>query len=69
MASISLVRAYRAPFSEAISENCVKIGQTVQKLPILLNVLKSDTNKRDIMGYNKQWSFSMEFYSKSSKLP
>ena len=31
-------------------------------MPILLNVLKSDTNKGDIMGYNKQWSFSMEFY-------
>ena len=33
-------------------------------MPILRNVLKSDTNKGDIMGYNEQWSFSMEFYSK-----
>ena len=36
---------------------------------ILRNVLKSDTNKGVIMSYNEQWSFSMEFYSKSSKLP
>ena len=28
-----------------------------------------ETNKGDIMGYNEQWSFSMEFYSKTSKLP
>ena len=34
-------------------------------MPILRNVLKSDTNKGDIMGHNEQWSFSMEFYSKS----
>ena len=32
VAPISLVSAERAPFSEAISENSVKIGQTVQKL-------------------------------------
>ena len=38
-------------------------------MPILRNVLKSDTNKEDIMGYNEQWSFSMEFNSKNSKLP
>ena len=38
-------------------------------MPILLNVLKSDTNKGDILGYNEQWSFSMEFYSKTSELP
>ena len=38
-------------------------------MPILRNVLKSDINEGDIMGYNEQWSFSMEFYSKSSKLP
>ena len=38
-------------------------------MPILRNVLKSNTNKEDITGYNEQWSFSMEFYSKSSKLP
>ena len=38
-------------------------------MPFLRNVLKSDTNKGDIMGYNEQPSFSMEFYSKSSKLP
>ena len=38
-------------------------------MPILRNVLKSDTNKGDILGYNEQWSFSMEFYSKTSKLP
>ena len=38
-------------------------------MPILQNVLKSDTTKRDIMGYNQQWSFSMEFHSESSKLP
>ena len=38
-------------------------------MPMLQNVLKSDTNKGDIMGYNEQWSFSMDFYSKSSKLP
>ena len=38
-------------------------------MPILQNVLKSDTNKRDILGYNEQWSFSIEFYSKTSKLP
>ena len=37
--------------------------------PILRNVLKSDTNEGDIMGNNEQWSFSKEFYSKSSKLP
>ena len=36
---------------------------------ILHNVLKSNTNKGDIMGYNEQLSFSMELYSKSSKLP
>ena len=35
---------------------------------ILRNVLKSDTNKGDILGYNEQWSFNMEFYSKTSKL-
>ena len=34
-----------------------------QTMPILRNVLKSDTNKGDIMGYNEQWSFSMAFYS------
>ena len=38
-------------------------------MPILRNVLKSDTNKGDILGSNEQWSFSMEFYSKTSKLP
>ena len=38
-------------------------------MPIPRNVLKSDTNKGDIMGYNEQRSFSMEFYSKTSKLP
>ena len=38
-------------------------------MPILRSVLKSDTNKGDIMGYNEQCSFSMEFYFKSSKLP
>ena len=41
-------------------------------MPILRNVLKSDksdTNQGDILGYNEQWSFSMEFYSKTSKLP
>ena len=38
-------------------------------MPILQNVLKSDTNKRDILGNNEQWSFSIEFYSKTSKLP
>ena len=38
-------------------------------MPILRNVLKSDTNKGDILGYNEQWSFSIEFYSKTSKLP
>ena len=38
-------------------------------MPILRNVLKSNTNKGDIMGYNEQWSFSVEFYSKISKLP
>ena len=38
-------------------------------LPFLLNALKSNTNEGDIMGYNEQWSFSMESYSKSSKLP
>ena len=37
-------------------------------MPILRNVLKSDTNKGDILGYNEQWSFRMEFYSKTSKL-
>ena len=35
-------------------------------MPILQNVLKSDTNKGDILGYNEQWSFGMEFYSKTS---
>ena len=38
-------------------------------MPILLNVLKSDTNKGDIMGYNEQWSISTEFYSENSKSP
>ena len=38
-------------------------------MPILPNVLKSDTNKGDILGYNERWLFSMEFYSKTSKLP
>ena len=38
-------------------------------MPILLNVLNSDTNKGDILGNNEQWSFSMKFYSKTSKLP
>ena len=38
-------------------------------MPILRNVLKSDTNKGDVLGYNGQWSFSMKFYSKTSKLP
>ena len=38
-------------------------------MPILRNVLKSDTNKGEIMFYNEQWSLSMEFCSKSSKLP
>ena len=38
-------------------------------MPILRNLLKFDTNKGDIMGYNEHWSFSIEFYSKSSKLP
>ena len=38
-------------------------------MPILRNVLKSNTNKADILGYNEQLSFSMEFYSKTSKLP
>ena len=32
-------------------------------MSILLNVLKSDKNNGDIMIYNEQWSFSMEFYS------
>ena len=36
-------------------------------VPILQNVMKSETNKRDIMGYNEHWSFSMEICSKSSK--
>ena len=35
-------------------------------MPILRNVLKSDTNKGDIMGYNEEWSFSLEIYSKRS---
>ena len=39
------------------------------RMPILRNVLKPDTNKGDILGYNEQWSFSMESYSKTSKLP
>ena len=30
-------------------------------MPILQNVLKSDTNKGYILGYNEQWSFCMEF--------
>ena len=38
-------------------------------MPIFRNVLKSNTIKGDIMGYNEQWSFSMGFYSKNSKLP
>ena len=38
-------------------------------MSILRNVLKSDTNKGDILDYDEQWSFSMEFYSKTSKLP
>ena len=38
-------------------------------MTILRNALKSGTNKGDIMSYNEQWSLSMEFYSKSSKLP
>ena len=38
-------------------------------MPNLRNVLKSDRNKGYILGYNEQWSFSMEFYSKTSKLP
>ena len=38
-------------------------------MPIFRNVLKSDTNKGYILGYNERWSFSMEFYSKTSKLP
>ena len=28
-----------------------------KSMHILQNVLKSDTNKRDIMGYSEQWSF------------
>ena len=44
-------------------------GCNCKTMPILRNVLKSDTNKGDIMGYNEQWSFSLKFYSKSSKLP
>ena len=32
LAPISLIIAYRAPFSEAISENSVKIRKTVQRL-------------------------------------
>ena len=32
-------------------------------MPILQNVLKSDTNKGDIMGYNEQWLFSMGLFS------
>ena len=40
-----------------------------KRMSILQNVLKSDIDKGDIMGYNEQWSISMEFYSKSSKLP
>ena len=39
-----------------------------KSMPILRNVLKSDTSKVDIMGYNKKWSFSKEFYSKSSEI-
>ena len=27
-------------------------------MPILRNVLKSDTNKGDIVGYNEQWSLN-----------
>ena len=38
-------------------------------MPTLQNVLKSNTNKGDIMGYNEQWSFSMAFYSKSPNFP
>ena len=38
-------------------------------MPICLNVLKSVTNKGHIMAYDEQWSFSMEYYSKTSKLP
>ena len=38
-------------------------------MPILRNVLKSNTNKGGILGYKEQWSVSMEFYSKTSKLP
>ena len=34
-------------------------GRKTMSIP--RNVLKSDTNKGDIMGYNKQWSFSIEF--------
>ena len=44
-------------------------GCKTMPIYILRNVLKSDTNKGDILGYNEQWSFSMEFYSKTSKLP
>ena len=36
---------------------------------ILRNILKLDTNMGDILGYNEQRSFSIEFYSKTSKLP
>ena len=38
-------------------------------MAILRSVLKSNTNKGYIMGYNEQWSFSIDFYSKSPKLP
>ena len=30
-------------------------------MPILRNVLKSDRNKGDILGYNEQWSFGSSF--------
>ena len=38
-----------------------RLSDGCKTMPILRNVLKSDTNKGDILGYNEQWSFSMEF--------
>ena len=38
-----------------------RLSDGCKTMPIPRNVLKSDTNKGDILGYNEQWSFSMEF--------
>ena len=53
--------------SQGFSIVFYRIKDSCKTMTILQNVMKSDTNKGGIMGYNEQYSLSMEIVSKSSK--